>query len=75
MVQVYVRAPGEVDARLAGFAGVWLEPGETAGVVVALGERVWQRWCGGGWVVPPGGHEVLVGRSVEEITQTLTREW
>ncbi|WP_020423122.1 glycoside hydrolase family 3 protein [Amycolatopsis sp. ATCC 39116] len=75
VVQVYVRAPGEVDARLAGFAGVWLEPGETAGVVVALGERVWQRWCDGGWVVPPGGHEVLVGRSVEEITQTLTREW
>ncbi|MEU0514861.1 glycoside hydrolase family 3 C-terminal domain-containing protein [Amycolatopsis sp. NPDC006125] len=75
VVQVYVRAPGEVDARLAGFAGVWLEPGETAGVVVALGERVWQRWCGGGWVVPPGGHEVLVGRSAEEIRQTLTREW
>ncbi|MEU0463040.1 glycoside hydrolase family 3 C-terminal domain-containing protein [Amycolatopsis sp. NPDC006131] len=75
VVQVYVRAPGEVDARLAGFAGVWLEPGETAGVAVALGERVWQRWCGGGWVVPPGGHEVLVGRSVEEIRQTLTREW
>ncbi|GAA3838896.1 glycoside hydrolase family 3 protein [Amycolatopsis tucumanensis] len=75
VVQVYVRAPGEVDVRLAGFAGVRLEPGETAGVVVALGERVWQRWCGGGWVVPPGGHEVLVGRSAEEITQTLTREW
>ncbi|WP_431927967.1 glycoside hydrolase family 3 protein [Amycolatopsis tucumanensis] len=75
VVQVYVRAPGEVDVRLAGFAGVWLEPGETAGVAVALGERVWQRWCDGGWVVPPGGHEVLVGRSVEEIRQTLTREW
>ncbi|WP_272882062.1 hypothetical protein [Amycolatopsis tucumanensis] len=44
-------------------------------MVVALGERVWQRWCGGGWVVPLGGHEVLVGRSAEEIMQKLTREW
>ncbi|MFD4254009.1 glycoside hydrolase family 3 protein [Amycolatopsis thermoflava] len=75
VVQVYVRAPGEADARLAGFAGVRLEPGETAEVAVALEERVWQRWRDGRWVVPPGGHEVLVGHSAEEITQALTRKW
>ncbi len=34
VVQVYVRAPGETDARLAGFAGVRVDPGGTAEVTV-----------------------------------------
>ncbi|UQS23920.1 glycoside hydrolase family 3 C-terminal domain-containing protein [Amycolatopsis thermalba] len=75
VVQVYVRAPGEEDARLAGFTGVRLDPDETAEVTVPLDERTWHRWREGRWVVPPGVHEVLVARSAEEITQVLHREW
>ncbi|WP_431878588.1 beta-glucosidase [Amycolatopsis sacchari] len=74
VVQVYVRAPGEADARLAGFAGVRLAPGETAEVEVVLEGRVWQRWREGRWQVPPGRHEVLVGRSAEEIVEVLEHE-
>ncbi|MFD7292954.1 beta-glucosidase [Streptomyces sp. NPDC059897] len=76
VVQVYVRAPGEPDLRLAGFAGVLLDAGATAEAEVILDERTWQRWDtkSHGWAVPAGRHEVLVGRSVEEIVQVLVHE-
>ncbi|MGP3776078.1 beta-glucosidase [Streptomyces sp. SDT5-1] len=76
VVQVYVRAPGETDLRLAGFTGVRLDAGATAEAEVALDDRAWQRWAPEkhGWVAPPGPHEVLVGRSVEEIVQVLVHE-
>ena len=65
VVQVYVRAPGETDARLAGFAGVRVGAGETGEVTVALDDRAFARWSVGSrsWQVPAGTHEVLVGRS------------
>ncbi|MHB9757611.1 beta-glucosidase family protein [Streptomyces sp. BYX5S] len=76
VVQVYVRAPGEADVRLAGFAGVRLDAGARTEVEVPLDERTWQRWDADthAWTVPAGDHEVLVGRSVEEIVQVLVRE-
>jgi beta-glucosidase len=76
VVQVYVRAPGEPDARLAGFAGVRAGAGRGSEVEVLLEPRSWQRWdsVAGDWVVPSGRHEVLVGRSAEEIVQVLAYE-
>jgi beta-glucosidase len=59
VVQVYVQAPGEDSARLAGFSGVRLGAGESARVSVLLDQRAFQRWdADAGWVVggrrPPG---------------------
>ncbi|MFZ3561775.1 beta-glucosidase family protein [Streptomyces sp. BH055] len=76
VVQVYVRAPGEPDLRLAGFAGVCLDAGASTEAEVLLDDRAWERWDTQthGWTVPAGRHEVLVGRSVEEIVQVLGHE-
>jgi beta-glucosidase len=73
VVQAYVRAPGEPDARLAGFAGVHVEPGETAQVTVVLDDRAFSRWDAGSrsWRVVPGTHEVLVGRSSVDLPYVL----
>lgn len=73
VVQVYVRAPGEPDARLAGFAGIRLEPGRSAEVEVPLDPRTWERWDDGKgcWSVPEGSHEVLVARSAEDVVHVL----
>lgn len=74
VVQVYVRAPGERDARLAGFGGVRLDPGEKAEVTVTLDERAFARWDADGsvWLLPPGTHQVLVGRSSVELPHVLS---
>ncbi|SFJ42232.1 hypothetical protein SAMN05421835_105177 [Amycolatopsis sacchari] len=40
-----------------------------AGAEVVLAERVWQRWRAGRWQVPPGRHEVLVGRPAGEAAE------
>ncbi|MEV0597800.1 glycoside hydrolase family 3 C-terminal domain-containing protein [Streptomyces sp. NPDC050315] len=76
VVQVYVRAPGEADARLAGFTGIRAGAGRSSEAEILLEPRTWQRWdtVAGDWVVPPGRHEVLVGRSAEEIVQILEYE-
>ncbi|GAA5063834.1 beta-glucosidase [Thermocatellispora tengchongensis] len=76
VVQVYVRGPGERDVRLAGFAGVRLDPGESADVAILLDERAFARWdtAGGGWSVAPGRHEILAGRSSVELPHSLTVE-
>ena len=73
VVQVYVRGPGEADARLAGFAAVTAGAGETAEVTVPVGEREFARWDTGAadWSVTPGRHQVLVGRSAAGLTHTL----
>ncbi|MEV0750744.1 glycoside hydrolase family 3 C-terminal domain-containing protein [Streptomyces sp. NPDC050273] len=75
VVQVYVRAPGETDARLAGFTGVALAAGESAEVRVRLDSRTWLRWDteSAGWRTPVGVYQVLIGRSAEDIEHTLTR--
>ncbi|MFK0121079.1 glycoside hydrolase family 3 protein [Streptomyces sp. NPDC090994] len=76
VVQVYVRAPGESDARLAGFAGIRLAAGCDGEVRVELEPRTWERWdaAAQGWTVPSGRHQVLVGRSAEEIAHVLEHE-
>ncbi|MCZ2828818.1 glycoside hydrolase family 3 C-terminal domain-containing protein [Modestobacter sp. VKM Ac-2986] len=72
VVQVYVQGPGEDSARLAGFTGVRLAPGDSDRVSVVLDERTFQRWeVGAGWVVPAGRHEVRVGRSSADLPHVL----
>jgi beta-glucosidase len=73
VVQVYVRGPGETDARLAGFAAATAGPGETAEVTVRVGEREFARWdtLASDWSVTPGRHHVLVGRSAADLTHIL----
>jgi beta-glucosidase len=73
VVQAYVRGPGELDARLAGFAGVRLTPGEAVEVLVVLPDRAFARWdtdrCA--WSVATGTHEILLGRSSVDIANVL----
>jgi len=73
VVQVYVSAPGEADARLAGFAAVRLGPGESADVPVVLDERAFARWdtAASTWRVPAGAHRVRVGRSSVDLPAVL----
>ncbi|NUR51844.1 MAG: glycosyl hydrolase [Hamadaea sp.] len=66
VVQVYV-GPSEPDPdrpvrRLAGFASVAAEPGQTVTVAVDLPERTFQIWDGG-WRTPPGDYRVEAGPS------------
>lgn len=73
VVQVYVEAPSAGDPTrplrmLAGFAKVDLGPGESERVTVELPTRAFSRWVdGSGWVVEPGDHRVLVGRSSRDL--------
>ncbi|GAB2965561.1 beta-glucosidase family protein [Streptomyces heilongjiangensis] len=73
VVQVYAQAPGESDARLAGFAGVRLAPTKCAEVRVRLDERAFSRWdtAGSAWTIPAGTHRLLVGRSSVELPFAL----
>jgi beta-glucosidase len=73
VVQAYVRGPGEADARLAGFAAATVSPGQTAEVAVVIGEREFARWdsAASDWSVTPGTHQVLIGRSIVDLTHTV----
>ncbi|MFJ4691933.1 glycoside hydrolase family 3 protein [Streptomyces sp. NPDC088766] len=73
VVQVYAQAPGESDARLAGFAGVRLAPAKCAEVRVRLDERAFSRWdtARSAWTIPAGTHRLLVGRSSVELPFAL----
>jgi beta-glucosidase len=58
-VQVYVESPGQREARaLAGVAKVWLEPGESKTVEVALGKMAFERYD------ENGDRQKLAGRHV-----------
>ncbi len=71
VVQVYVadlassvpRPPKELRA----FAKIALEPGETQTVRFSLGDRAFQFWHEGSWVLEPGEFEILVGSSSADI--------
>ena len=73
VVQVYLSAPAGGVARpvrwLAGFEGVDAEPGALAQVIVHIPRRVCEVWdeASGGWVLPSGRYQVLVGRNVDDI--------
>jgi beta-glucosidase len=67
VVQVYVEPDHNDPARpirqLAAFRKVRLEAGSTERVDIEVPARAFSRWTDDGWVVPPGEHKVLVGRS------------
>lgn len=69
--QVYVRSAdrlGRESWRLAGFARVELEPGETRRLSIALEPRTWSNWdCEAGcWRRPAAALELAVGRSAAD---------
>ena len=69
-VQVYLAPDGSdrtrPDRRLAGFAVVTAEPGETVEARVPLPQRSFQTWGDAGWAVRPGTYAVEAGRSVAD---------
>ncbi len=67
VVQAYVDRP---DGRVfAGFAKVALGPGESTVATIALSPAAFRRWdlATAGWVVDPGPHPVLLGRSAADV--------
>ena len=73
-VQLYLLPDGadrtRPDRRLAGFAVVRAEPGETAEVRVELPLRAFQTWGEHGWTTRPGRYTVVAARSAADPRQT-----
>ena len=72
VIQAYVRAPGEIDCRLAGFAAVELPGGDTDVVEFQLDAQAFRRWdeAAGQWRIPQGAHQVMIGRSSVDLLVT-----
>lgn len=70
IVQLYIAPPKGAFYRpareLKGFDKVYLEPGESREVTFRLDERSFALW-NGGWVVPGGEYNVLIGGSSGEL--------
>ncbi|MBV9327128.1 MAG: glycoside hydrolase family 3 C-terminal domain-containing protein [Chloroflexi bacterium] len=69
VVQVYVRAPGNVGSgapELKGFAPVWLEAGESRPISIDLDRRAFRHWQDG-WIITPGTYVISVGRSSQDL--------
>ncbi len=79
-VQCYVHDAEASVARpqqeLKAFAKVWLDPGESRDLALALDERAFAFWDVGahGWTVEPGAFELRVGTSSRAIAHRLTIE-
>jgi beta-glucosidase len=73
VVQVYVSRPGSAMLRpvrrLAGFAAVTADPGESRRVRIAIPRRAFEHWDpgSGGWAIEPGAFRVEVGRSSADL--------
>jgi beta-glucosidase len=71
VVQVYASRPDSAIERpvkwLAGFATVDAGPGEAVTVRVAVAERAFQHWTGGGWATEPGEFVLAAGPSAAEL--------
>lgn len=76
VVQLYVAPPQNGPYRpakeLKGFAKVSLQPGESRTVTFELNDRSFAVWCDGGWKVPMGSYEILVGASSADIRLRAT---
>ncbi|MGC7097174.1 beta-glucosidase H [Amycolatopsis lurida] len=76
VVQAYLRS-SDVDRpirRLAGFAVVTADPGESAEVVIPLPERAFATWTADGWRIRPGEYPVEIGHALDDIRlRTITR--
>lgn len=71
VVQLYVAPPQNGLYRpakeLKAFAKAALQPGESKTLTFTLDDRSFAVWCDGGWKVPMGSYEVLVGASSADI--------
>ncbi len=72
VVEVYVSAPvsaGEPPKQLKGFARVFLQPGETKHVSVALDPRAFSIWNTSSrqWTAIPGNYSIAVGDSSRDL--------
>jgi beta-glucosidase len=78
VVQLYV-SPAAADVRrplreLRGFAKLWLEPGASKRVELALTGRAYSHWDVGSssWVTPAGKYAVQIARSAHEVLLEAT---
>ncbi|MDQ0786801.1 beta-glucosidase [Streptomyces sp. B3I8] len=81
IVQIYA-APATADGperparRLAGFAGISADPGETVEAVVTLPTRAFEVWdeTAGAWARVKGSYEIAAGRSIVDhrVTTAIT---
>ena len=77
VAQVYVEQPasaGEPPRQLGGFKKVFLQPGETRTVTIAIDKRAFSRWNSKAhaWQVVDGVHGIAVGSSSRDIRATAT---
>jgi beta-glucosidase len=80
VVQIYLAADAEAEdphrapRRLAGFAIVEAEPGESVEARVELPLRVFQRWADGGWQLRTGGHSLQAAHSSGDVRGRISLE-
>lgn len=69
VAQVYVRVPGAKAARLAGYAKVFLKPGEHRTLSIPLEPRLLADFdtASHGWVIKGGQYSIAEGRSSEAL--------
>ena len=76
VVQLYASRPDSAVERpakwLAGFAAVDADPGETVTVGIAVPERVFQHWSGGGWALEAGTFTLSAGSSSASLPLTAS---
>ena len=76
VVQLYASRPGSAVERpakwLAGFAAVDADLGETVTVGIAIPDRVFQHWSGGGWALEAGTFTLSAGSSSASLPLTAS---
>jgi beta-glucosidase len=74
VAQVYVQVPGAKAKRLAGYAKVFLKPGEHRVLNIPLERRLLADFdvARHGWVLRGGQYSVFEGRSSEELGTPVT---
>ncbi|SCL29201.1 beta-glucosidase [Micromonospora pallida] len=74
VVQVYASRPDSAIDRpvrwLAGFAPVWLDPGERAEVHIRIPKRTFAHWDRG-WVYEPGEFALAIGASAGDVGESV----
>ncbi len=72
VVQLYlVSAAGVPTLRLAGFAKVSLQPGESRNITIAAEPRVLANWDKARWHVPGGTYGFSIGQSAESLRRAV----
>ncbi|MGW4769644.1 beta-glucosidase [Nocardia sp. NPDC004278] len=71
-IQTYIAHASQPDRRLAAFAVVEAEPGETAEAAIPIPRRAAESWdeTAEDWVLPTTAYHLLTGRSVADIRLT-----